>query len=1056
MKTQLLLIYLCCLAFFNANGQYVSIPDSNFRNYLITQIPACFNGAKQMDTTCKGVLTLQNMQANTRSITDFTGIGYFKSLRIFSCANNLATSLPTLPDSLTSLVCSNNKLKSLPALPKLSRFGLYCENNQLTKLPSLPDSLINLRCWGNPSLYCLPVLPKAMMLLAIDTNNISCLPNYPASLSVFADTTFKQSISFTVCNGSFNPKSCTLIPSTYVNIPDSIFRNLLIAKYPACFNGAGQMDTTCADVVNETNLKFSNNKPITSVSGIEYFKNLVDLNLANNYLTTLPRLSNKLSSLVVDGNFLSKLPALPNNLKILSIASNNFSVCPSLSDSLINFNCASNQLSTLPSLPKKLKILDCNYNSLTTLPTLPNSVTEVLCSNNQIQNLPALPDSAVFFLDCSFNNIQSLPKLPDSLGILFCSNNPIGALPLKLPRGLGILKVGFTPISYLPSLDSMFRLQLLICEGDSNLSCLPKLPNSLISLTVTGTKINCIPNTVSKLTVTPSNLPYCNITNNSNHCQAFPLVFGKVFSDMNKNGVKDASEFYRPYVRLTLNSGQSAFTDSKGEFVISTDSIGSYTLYTQAPSFFSAIPDSSKFTLTASNSQLTLTDIALQTSIVKDSFNTAIISVPNTARPGRGIAYTTIISNVGTTTKIIYPQFSFDSTKLRFDSLVNIYTATFNRVGNVINISGDTITPGEVHDYKFYFTVKTSATLGDTLWVKSLVGSGGATLATTTFKQPIRTSYDPNSKEATPELSTLQVNNGQFIDYTIHFQNLGNDTAFNVVVADTLSSLLQSNVLQMIGSSHNCNVILKNGAIFFEFLDIHLPDSGANQLKSNGFVSFRLKPVSTLTAGSVVNNKAAIFFDYNKPVITNTATTLIKGTTLPVSLRNFMVKAGELAFNAEWVTATETNTAYFIVQRSTDGQVFSNVGNVQAKGAGAYQFADNKLREWKGLKGLYYRLQIVDKDGQISYSETKWVSLGQAASVPFVIYPNPAKHNIVLSGKGVSSVAIINQLGQKVWTKKTDSTSEVHQLTFQLPTGVYQLQIVDTNGQLNNQQLLIQ
>jgi hypothetical protein len=44
---------------------------------------------------------------------------------------------------------------------------------------------------------------------------------------------------------------------------------------------------------------------------------------------------------------------------------------------------------------------------------------------------------------------------------------------------------------------------------------------------------------------------------------------------------------------------------------------------------------------------------------------------------------------------------------------------------------------------------------------------------------------------------------------------------------------------------------------------------------SHGFVKFRVKPKNTLVLGNTVKNKAAIYFDYNAPIITNTVTTTV-------------------------------------------------------------------------------------------------------------------------------------------------------------------------------------
>lgn len=61
----------------------------------------------------------------------------------------------------------------------------------------------------------------------------------------------------------------------------------------------------------------------------------------------------------------------------------------------------------------------------------------------------------------------------------------------------------------------------------------------------------------------------------------------------------------------------------------------------------------------------------------------------------------------------------------------------------------------------------------------------------------------------------------------------------------------------------------------FKFPNVLLPDSGTNQLLSNGYVHYRIKPKTTLQVGDSIPNKAFIYFDFNLPVATNIAITEI-------------------------------------------------------------------------------------------------------------------------------------------------------------------------------------
>ncbi len=61
----------------------------------------------------------------------------------------------------------------------------------------------------------------------------------------------------------------------------------------------------------------------------------------------------------------------------------------------------------------------------------------------------------------------------------------------------------------------------------------------------------------------------------------------------------------------------------------------------------------------------------------------------------------------------------------------------------------------------------------------------------------------------------------------------------------------------------------------FKFNDILLPDSTTNEPASHGFVKFSVDQIVDNPIGSLIENKAGIYFDFNEPIITNTVTHLI-------------------------------------------------------------------------------------------------------------------------------------------------------------------------------------
>jgi uncharacterized repeat protein (TIGR01451 family) len=134
-------------------------------------------------------------------------------------------------------------------------------------------------------------------------------------------------------------------------------------------------------------------------------------------------------------------------------------------------------------------------------------------------------------------------------------------------------------------------------------------------------------------------------------------------------------------------------------------------------------------------------------------------------------------------------------------------------------------------------------------------------------------SYDPNDKTVDkPYIEALTVTGPQELTYTIRFQNTGTLAATTVYILDTLESRLDVNTIRLIASSHPYELTANGNILKFLFEDINLPDSTSNELMSHGFIRFSVK-TSELQDFSEILNDAAIYFDYNTPVITNNAVT---------------------------------------------------------------------------------------------------------------------------------------------------------------------------------------
>ena len=148
-----------------------------------------------------------------------------------------------------------------------------------------------------------------------------------------------------------------------------------------------------------------------------------------------------------------------------------------------------------------------------------------------------------------------------------------------------------------------------------------------------------------------------------------------------------------------------------------------------------------------------------------------------------------------------------------------------------------------------------------------------------TFCIEVTGSYDPNDISVAPfgiEKNGEITREDSILTYTVRFQNTGNDTAFKVVVVDTLSSHLDVATITPGAASHPFTFAIDGrGIVTWTFENILLPDSGASEPNSHGFFKYTIHQRKGLASGTRIPNRVEIYFDYNAPVATNTVISVI-------------------------------------------------------------------------------------------------------------------------------------------------------------------------------------
>lgn len=126
---------------------------------------------------------------------------------------------------------------------------------------------------------------------------------------------------------------------------------------------------------------------------------------------------------------------------------------------------------------------------------------------------------------------------------------------------------------------------------------------------------------------------------------------------------------------------------------------------------------------------------------------------------------------------------------------------------------------------------------------------------------------------------------------------------------------------------------------------------------------------------------------------------------LPVALISFTGKLQNGIADLQWQTGVELDFGHFELQKGTDGNAFTTVISVNAKGDNSHYVATVPQTE----PTAYYRLKMVNHSGTSKYSEV--ISLLQKAKANVSVYPNPAKDYINVKAEQAGSAAIYSVSG---------------------------------------------
>jgi hypothetical protein len=838
----LLLLSVALLLKTNTQAQIVNIPDANFKAALLAHgTTITGSNVSTIDTNGDGEIQVAEAQSysgridvNNKSIADLTGIEVFTSLTRLHCSLNLLVSFDLSNNTmLQELFCFRNQLTTLDLSNNTGLTYLYCNENQLDTLDmSNNTGLTYLSCDVN-QLISLNVSSNLVL------EHLSCQTNQLIDLDVFNNT----ALSYLSCNEN---------QLNSLDLSNNVALTIL-----SCINN--QLSTL--DVANNVNLieLYCNDNQLSTLSLLNNL-NLEVLNCNDNQIFRLDVTNNLiLSSLRCSYNQLTRLNVSNNtNLFELFCEENQLSDLDVSNNSDLRYLvCYRNQLSALDvSNSLLLSTFDCRWN----YPFLRVCVSSILVAQSQgfwrkdgsvnyIENCNILAIEGTVVMDTNSNcQIDTLEQGTNNALLLFDNGidstyaltNNLGTYQAHLDTGNYVVSVlqnnpyrVVCPTQQQVTVDTNSQVQIMdfflqetaICpylEIDISTPLLRRCFNSIyhVNYCNTGT---AIANNVYVEVELDTNLYF----NNS----STPLVsqIGNVYRFNIVDLPKGACGSFRINVAVSCNS-------LPGEIHCATAHIYPDSLcFTTSPAIRIAdtcLTDTVLFVVTNYADAVTLPYLLLEDTVVVDTGS--------------------FVLNMGQSTSIFYPISASG-------------TATYQLVlanGNPTYYTASSLVGCNINSRS-----------RELLYLPNLPQDFVDIDCT-----PNRGSYDPNDKTGYPlgYTSNHYINPNSTIDYRIRFQNTGTDTAIFINIVDTISPYLDLSTLNMGVASHVYtlqimpNTLSGEQVLRFQFNPIYLPDSNVNEPASNGFIQYSIAQKPNLPNGTIINNSASIYFDYNAPVQTNT------------------------------------------------------------------------------------------------------------------------------------------------------------------------------------------
>ncbi|MFK8010092.1 MAG: PKD domain-containing protein [Saprospiraceae bacterium] len=455
-------------------------------------------------------------------------------------------------------------------------------------------------------------------------------------------------------------------------------------------------------------------------------------------------------------------------------------------------------------------------------------------------------------------------------------------------------------------------------------------------------------------------------------------IIGRVFNDnVSPDCLDDLTSVREEAIMLHLMPDDVyTYTNYNGFYKFVTDN-GDHTVEVMLPSYLENLcPSDGLINVSLPTNGTTSADNDFYLKYVPGAFDLDVSCFMGVARPGMEHLYDIEYCNEGELAKSGMITFIHDSEE------TNIFTNplpqdwNYDAATSTATWTFTDLQPGDCLTQQIILDIPTTAQIGDILSgsLEIISDDGDDFDLNNNFKswnQTVSASYDPNDKQVFTASSEDQFGGMIYesdttLFYQIRFQNTGTDTAFAVVIRDTLDEVLDVTTIRPSISSHLYSLEFEgNNILIFNFENILLPDSTTNLEESQGYVTFSIDRRLDLPLGTTISNSAAIYFDYNLPVITNEVVNILSE---PVSVENIRNQKpslevspnpsqGEFSIFYNLKNASEIWLTVFDIYGEIIFEIEKN----------KFQMSGNHMQRFsiKNLPGGIYFLQLKTENGSV-------------------------------------------------------------------------------------------